>query len=514
MKRRTFLKHTGHAIGIPALLGSFSFSSYAQSLAKAATENNKVLVLIYLQGGNDGLNTVIPLDQLSALNQTRSNIVLPDNKLLPLTNTDVALHPSLSGLRSLFEEDRLRVIQSVGYPEQNFSHFRSIDIWMTGADAEEYYTSGWTGRYLDYEYPGYPEGFPNEQCPDPISIEIRGGSSLLFQGLSGSMSLMINNPTSFYSLIDKVQVDFPNTNTGDKLEYIYRVAEQSQVYGEVVKKAAQKVQQQTEYPETNLGKDLKIVSQLIAGGLTTPLYLVKINGFDTHSSQVLDSDHTQGKHATLLSELNDAIMAFMKDLEYQGTDDKVIGMTFSEFGRRVVSNASQGTDHGAAAPMFIFGNEVAPGVLGNNPEIPSDATSKFNLPWQYDFRQIYSSILEQWFGLNSSTTNSIMLNDFTTVPIIKSTSTLSEGRKILAKNITVYPNPVREITNISFTSYEKYIQIDVVSISGKKIGRIYAGNSPAGKQTLTWNARRLAPGNYFVVFTNGHSRETVQIIKQ
>ncbi len=238
MKRRSFIRHTAHALGIPALLGPFGFSSFARQLSEGLLENDRVLVIIYLQGGNDGLNTVIPLDMMSVLNKVRPHVILPENKLLPLSGTNAALHPELSGLHSLFNENRLRIVQSVGYPDQNYSHFRSTDIWMSGSDSDELVTSGWTGRYLNQKFPGYPDGYPNTSFPDPMAIEIGYGSTMLFQGPDAAMSMVLKDPTDFYSLIKNADEEVPDTFAGDKLKYIRITARQSQQYGATIKTAA------------------------------------------------------------------------------------------------------------------------------------------------------------------------------------------------------------------------------------------------------------------------------------
>jgi len=513
MKRRAFIKHTSHAIGISALLGTTGFTTLARSLAKKAAENKKVLVLIYLQGGNDGLNTLIPLDQMSALNKVRPHVVIPESDLLKLAGTDLALHPSLPGFKGLFEEERLRIVQSVGYPEQNFSHFRSTDIWMSGSGANELLTSGWTGRYLTNQFPGYPEDYPSPINPDPLAIEIGYGSTMLFQGPEAAMSMVIKDPTDFYGLVDNFEDELPDTKAADKLRHIRLTARQSQLYGEVVKNAASKINQQKPYPQTELAEQLKIVSRLIAGGLQTPMYLVKIDGFDTHDNQVTVTDHTKGEHADLLKELNDSVMAFMADLEFHKVDDKVLGMTFSEFGRRIVSNASFGTDHGAAAPVFVFGNDLVPGVLGENPVISSASTYKDNLEWKYDFRQIYASVLEQWFELEQMDRSEVLLDDFETVPVIKSGFAVGVHDSVLENQFNVYPNPIQDKATIQFYSINEKMTISVFDNNGKLMEQIFAGTVNPGIHHFSWKTSQLAAGNYLVVFRSKSVRKAIQVVK-
>jgi len=514
MKRRSFIRHVSHSLAVPGVLGAMGFRmpgpNSLASLLRMAADQDRVLVMIYLEGGNDGLNTVIPLDQLSVLNKVRPHVILPESKLLNLSDSDVALHPSLTGLKSLYDENRLQVIQNVGYPEQNYSHFRSTDIWMSASDAGELVNSGWTGRYLNDAYPGYPESFPNDEMTDPLAVEIGYGSSLLFQGPHSPMSMVISDPKFFYDLVDAEELPAPDTPAGDKLKYVRIIAKQSQSYGAVVKEAASKVSSQAEFPQTSIGQQLKIVSQLIAGGLRTPLYMVRMGSFDTHDAQVEASDHTTGEHADLLKELNDGIMAFMQDLEKHGTDDKVVGMTFSEFGRRIVSNASLGTDHGAAAPMFFFGNAVTGGVTGENAAISSSATYEDNLEWKFDFRQVYASVLKQWMGTDSTVSQSILSGDYETLQIIgKKASPLSA--KKTERSLWVYPNPIEGLVSVQINAAHQSVNIDLIDMSGRTIKNIYRGatfNSP-----IQWDSSGLAAGKYFVVMRGENIRETFPVVK-
>lgn len=511
MRRRKFLHRASHMVAVPGLLGSFGFSLPGQSglasLLTKASESNRVLVIIYLEGGNDGLNTVVPLTQMARLSRVRQHVFIPEERLLPLNNSEVALHPSLTGFRSLYNEGRLGVIQSVGYPEQNKSHFRSTDIWMSASDSKQLVNSGWTGRYLQHQYPGYPESYPNEEVTDPLAIEMGNGASLLFQGPSASMGMVVSDPDSFYDLIENVEEPAPDTLAGEKLRYVRLIAKQSELYGDVVKAAASKVKQQKSYPDGNkLADQLKIVARLIAGGLQTPLYMVRLGGFDTHSNQVDEKNHTKGRHSNLLSKLDQALSSFMKDLEFLGIDDRVVGMTFSEFGRRIVSNASSGTDHGSAAPLFVFGNKVIGGVLGDNPVIPNKATPKDNLEMQYDFRQVYASVLEQWLGASPSTNEQVFFRSFDSVPVIGESNLTTLAYDELLK---VYPNPVNGATNLEFATNGEPLEIDLIDLQGRKLQRLYSGKPRVGFKRITWNPEKLTNGQYMVVL-NGLGKPAVQ----
>src|SRR5688572_16281575 len=376
MNRSDFLKYsTATVIGGFPVRSMGMESPLVRALMGAATDTDHVLVLVQLNGGNDGLNMVIPIDNYSSYSAARSNVAIPENRILSLSGTNkTGLHPAMTGIQALYNEGKASVIQAVGYPQPNFSHFRATDIWMSASDADQYVNSGWMGRYLDQEYPGFPNGYPNPDVTDPLGIQIGSVTSFTFQGPSVSMAMSISDPVNFYNLINGVQDPAPNSPAGYELTYIRTVARQTQQYSDVIKNAALKVTQQSTYPTNNpLADQLKIVARLVKGGLKTRVYMVSIGGFDTHATQVNQADTTTGAHATLLQRVSDAVKAFMDDLKFLGVQRRVMGLTFSEFGRRIKSNSSLGTDHGAAAPVILFGEYVAGGILGNNPTIPANA---------------------------------------------------------------------------------------------------------------------------------------------
>jgi uncharacterized protein (DUF1501 family) len=238
MKRRDFIRSTAPAgIVFPALINGFTFKAFAESplvsaLTQAPTETDHVLVIIQLNGGNDGLNMVIPIDQYDNLAIARSNIILPKNKILKLNGTSfTGLHPSMTGLQTLFNQEKLQIIQSVGYPQPNFSHFRATDIWLSASDSNQTINSGWAGRYLNEEYTNYPMGFPNTVMPDPLAIQIGSFVSPAMQGPAVNMGMAISDPVNFYNLINGIQGSAPNTRGGRELTYIRQIAQQTQQYG-------------------------------------------------------------------------------------------------------------------------------------------------------------------------------------------------------------------------------------------------------------------------------------------
>lgn len=418
MKRRDFIHQLSHSVALPTLMSGISLDHLMQSsqsfLSSTAGEGN-ILIMVLLNGGNDGLNTVIPLNMMSQLNTIRPKVVMPENKLLPLGKNDLALHPSLPGLLSLSKENRLKIIQSVGYAVPNYSHFRSMDIWQSGSQSTEYLSSGWLGRYLEEKHPTFPEAYPTEKYPDPLAVEIGWNSSLMFTGEHSFTSIVASNPENFYEIIGDLDLNYPSSPVGEKLKYLQIIAKQSNAYGKVLKTAFQKGKE-FNFPNTNLGNQFKIISRLISGGLNTRIYKVEIGGFDTHSSQVDTSDKTKGAHANLMKELDDSISFFMKTMDQINQSDRIVGMCFSEFGRTTHSNDTYGTDHGAVAPVILFGNRLDTSVLGTNPIIPTKISQE-ELTLQYDFKQVYSSLITQWLG-GASSLSSIFTKDYNQVSII------------------------------------------------------------------------------------------------
>ena len=422
MNRRKFIHQMSHAAALPALFSSIPYESLGfgsqSELAQTVAEGN-ILVIIVLSGGNDGLNTVVPLNMLSKLNSIRSTVMLPDNKILPLEGTELGLHPSLKGFQSLHKENRLKIVQAVAYPQPSYSHFRSMDIWDSASDGNVNENSGWAARYIEAKHPNFPEAYPTESFPHPLSMEIGSNSSLLFTGKRSFTSIVASNPESFFEIINEFDNNYPSTPIGEKLKYLQLMAKQSNAYGKVLKEQYQKG---TDYafPRSNLADQLKIVSRLISSGMQTRIYKVQIGGFDTHSAQVDPSDKTKGAHANLLKEMDEAVTAFMKSLDQMGKSDRVLGMCVSEFGRTVHSNGTSGTDHGTVSPVILFGNKVDPKVVGKNPIIPDNTNYSYEMDMQYDFRQIYASVMNQWMGGTKSFTKDILFKDFEQVPIIQS----------------------------------------------------------------------------------------------
>jgi uncharacterized protein (DUF1501 family) len=515
MKRRDFIARTAACTMVPALFGGFSLTAYSrtrllEALLDEAVQTDRVLVLIQMNGGNDGLNMVIPIDQYSALSHARSNILIPEAGVLKLTD-QTGLHPAMAGMADLYSKGKLAVVQSVGYPNQNFSHFRSTDIWLTASNYDQTLTSGWLGRYLDQEYPDYPTGYPNTAQPDPLAIQIGSILSPALQGPAFGMGMAITSPTTFYQFLSGTVDPAPDTPAGHELTFIREVAQQTQQYATSIKTAAAKVKTQNPYPASNaLAGQLKIVAQLIAGGLQTRLYVTNIGGFDTHDNQI-------NRQQLLLAALSDAIKAFQDDLAFLGVEERVVGMTFSEFGRRIKSNGNGGTDHGAAAPLFVFGKLINAGVVGTNPVLPTTATVNDNIPLQFDFRSVYTTVLKDWFSVPPTELNSVLLNSFPTLPIIHSPAGVGEAPTTpstfsLSQN---YPNPFNPTTRFEYTiARTQFVSINIFDVVGRKVATLVNETLAPGKYSAAWDGENFPSGVYYYRLETGTFSDVKKMVLQ
>ncbi len=389
--RRKFLKSSvggAAAIGIGARLPQ----CFAQA-ATASSKSEKILVVVQMSGGNDGLNTVVPYadDDYRA---ARPKLAVPVSDVLKC-NDDTGFHPSMSAVHDLYEANQLAVIRSVGYEQPNRSHFESMDIWHTCRRKDQPRPDGWLGRFLDHQpitaggdVPALHLG--HEQQPFAVAstrVRVPTVKELAEFQLRGKdkqslRKLLEENKTAASESAGNDLLDFLQSSTSSAIAASQRVTEASQRYRSDVK-----------YPETELGKKLRVAAQLIDAGLTTRVYYVQHDGFDTHAQQAQT-------HSVLLRQWSEAVGAFIRDLSDHDHDQRVCVMTFSEFGRRVSENASEGTDHGAAGPMFLCGGGVKSGLVGKLPNLTD--LQEGDLKHEYDFRQVYAAVLKDWLAADAN----------------------------------------------------------------------------------------------------------------
>ncbi len=528
MKRRHFLQSAAAGVVVPTVLNglpvkAYSNNSLLDALVNPGVDTDHVLVLIYLGGGNDGINTVIPVDQYSKYVAARPNVFIEQNKLLSLNGqTKISLHPSMGGFQTLYNENKLTIVQSVGYPNPDYSHFRSTDIWTSGSDSDQILDTGWMGRYLNTEYPGFPLGYPNANNPDPLAVQVGGNLPLLFQGPNAQMAMNLSNPDIFGAWPSGIDDPAPNNNLGHELTFIRTLNRQSKSFADALLNAYIKGTNVATYPSGNyLADALKVIARVIKGGLKTRLYLVNLYGFDTHSDQVVVGNKSTGVHANLLQNLADASLAFQRDLEAMSLDNRVLGMTFSEFGRRIKDNMSGasgagGTDHGAAAPLFLFGKNVQGGVVGANPFIPASVNDNDNLPMQYDFRSVYSSVLQDWFCVKDPALQEILLKNYQSLPIVKKSNCITSVDDLNALNdnlsLDVSSNPLVERVSIQIKTMDGYAILQLINPLGTVVKTICKGNLKTGTYHYDLENENYPVGNYYLRLQQGSAQRSLPII--
>jgi hypothetical protein len=335
------------------------------------------------------------------------------------------------------------------------------------------------------------------------------------------MGLSITNPEKIYTFANPFS-DYPlNSPPANKeLRFLRVISEKTKIYSDIIRAAYQRGATMATYPTDNgLAEQLKIVARLIKGGLKTRVYTVTIGGFDTHKKQVNASDTTTGNHAKLMKNLSAAVSAFQNDLELMQLDDRVLGMTFSEFGRRIKSNASLGTDHGAAAPLIMFGKHAKKGILGNSPDIPADIQVVNNIPFQYDFRSVYASVLEQWFCVKQPALNTILLKNYQSLPLVKGgpcgLPDTPDDVNNNSDNLTLkmWPSPYTVSATIQFSTTGGHTMIQQIDALGRVIKVHTSREYAAGTYNLDIYDDNLATGVYFLRLQNKSLQKVITIMK-
>lgn len=393
--RRNFLKSLGLA-GLWLSHGELAALAAQPIVGKRIAGRDKVLVIVQLSGGNDGLNTVVPYG-LGSYYDARPRIGIKPNEVIHLTN-QLGLNPSLSGLASLYRQKKLAIIQAVGYPNANRSHFRSIEIWQTAAP-DRIRDTGWLGRYLDQSVAGSSvKNLLAAVNVDPVLPKTLSANKVIVPSVA--------NVNDFRFRVDP---DYPQDRKAQvsAFEDIYSNFTLKRPYVDILRKAGLEANKasdyllsvtkayrgQQTYPENEFGRGLKFISQMITGGVNSRIYNISLNGFDTHVNQV----RTQ---ARLLKQLSEGLSSFQNDLEDHGVADDVVVLVFSEFGRRVQENGGLGTDHGTAEPLFVLGNAIRGGIYGDHPSLTN--LDNGDLRHKIDFRSVYATILDRWLSADSA----------------------------------------------------------------------------------------------------------------
>lgn len=383
IKRRNFLKISSLAtasLWVPQFL-------QAHARPGALTPKGKIIVVLQLSGGNDGLNTVIPVRN-DIYYRERPRLSIRREDALALTD-EAALHPTLTAFKTLYDQGELAVLNNVGYPNPDRSHFRSMDIWQTASPASEYWQTGWVGRYLDAQCKGCERPTAALEIDDTLSLALKG------EHLKG---IALQEPKQLYQTAHSPYfVDYAAANTRHDEEspvgYLYKTMSETLASADYLYEKSRAKPASGAYPATGLGKSLKTIASLILADTDTTVYYVSLGSFDTHIGQ-------EGQQKRLFQELNDALAAFSSELRVNHRWEDVLVVTFSEFGRRVAQNASGGTDHGTANQMFFMGGSLRQkGLLNALPDLHhlDDGDLRFSV----DFRQVYATLLDNWLGADS-----------------------------------------------------------------------------------------------------------------
>jgi uncharacterized protein (DUF1501 family) len=389
--RREFLGLSSKGIGLLAF-SQFAPQFLVQSTLAATPAPEKdrsILVLVQLAGGNDGLNTLIPFEDADYY-RLRPTLGIAKDKVLRTSDT-LGLHPSCSSLHKLFQAGKLAIVQNVGYPNPNRSHFRSTEIWETASASDEFAATGWIGRFLDNACAGMPA-----DSHDPVAVHVTNGVPQSFMSAAthptfglvpGGGSRRDNEETR--KLLETMASRPPAAQENANTTFLKQTLMDTLVTERKVQRILGEYRPGAAYPGSGLAASLRNVAALIAARLPTRVYFVTLSGFDTHSGRL-------AQHANLLTQLSDALAAFQRDLEAHKLDNQVTTMTFSEFGRRPSENESRGTDHGTAAPLFVMGSKVKGGLHGTPPSLKLERNQ--DLVFTTDFRSVYATVVDRWLG--------------------------------------------------------------------------------------------------------------------
>lgn len=405
MKRRGFLIGAISGLSVVASADHVLSQALAQApLSGLPGADDRILVLVNLQGGNDGLNTLVPYG-LQEYYRYRPTIGVPQGDVLKI-NAQVGLNPQMKSFKDMYDKGLVAVVQGVGYPQPDHSHFRSTQIWQT-AVPDRYEHTGWLGRYLD------SANLPSDNLFNAVAVapvlpealianrvDVPAIGAINAYGLASDRNAA--NRAAFSSLAQDTSVPFRSPY----LSMVAEIEDHAQRGSEELPKLVAGYKTEASYPATPIGRSLALAAQIVGSKLGTRVVYVQHGSFDTHAAQKPTQDR-------LLAEFSDSMKAFYDDLAAHGNDKRVLTMTFSEFGRRVAENASRGTDHGEAAPVFLVGGAVKGGLYGTHPSMEN--LDNGDIKFTTDFRSVYATVIEKWFGRPSS---SVIAGTFPTLSML------------------------------------------------------------------------------------------------
>ena len=513
--RRSFIKSLGLAGGGSMMLGNIPVFAAAESLfskALAVSDSDRILVLIRLKGGNDGLNTIVPVFDYDTYAINRQTIAIPENQLFTLSD-DFGMPDYMSPLESMWGDGKMKVIHGVGYPDQSLSHFRSADIWAAASGADEAIDSGWLGRHFENEYPD----FITEPPEFPPAIQIGSLGNQIFDGNDGtSYSFSVANPEQLFEIAKNGWLhdaqNIPDCFYGEQVGFMRGIANATFLYANVINDAYTSSTNDVVYDDMQLSNQLALVARMIKGGMQTKVYLVTLDGFDTHADQTEDQPY-------LLTDVASAVKNFYDDIAATGMDDKVLSMTFSEFGRRVEQNASDGTDHGSSAPVMMFGPSLnGNGFIGEHPDL-NDLDEDGNMHHSTDFRQIYATVLQDWLCLDPVIVDELLLDEsFVRLDLgleCQATSVFETSQSNFKHN-AIYSTD-GEIYIVYELPSETHVNIQLFNVLGQPVSQLVNTRQFVGEHRvgIRVNSGNLSNGQYiYRIVVNGKPySKSVSIIR-
>lgn len=472
--RRSFLKGIGLS-GIGAMLfanANISFATNTELTAAInAVDNDNVLLIIKLFGGNDGLNMIVPVNQYDEYANYRPNIKIPESDLLSLSD-EYAMPNFMDPLEPMWKEGKMKIVHSVGYENQSKSHFKGSDLWASGEIEATIQETGWLGRYFDNRYEDYLINPP----ASPVAIEIGSTRNITFDGEENKYSYAVANVSSLQIIAETGKAyasdKIPDCEYGDQVSFLRSSYNNSYAYAGKIHDAYNASSDYTggtgSYPATtdafgNLGDSLNLIARLIKGNLGTKIYMVTLSGFDTHSAQY-------NTHQSLLTNLSECVSYFHEDLTDAGWGDKIVTMTQSEFGRRVTENGSKGTDHGTAGPIMLFGEGLnGSGFVGEHADL-NDLDAN-NLKHHTDFRQLYASLLKDWMSVDANLVDTLVLgSEFDTLDLGLQSEAPIDVVDVNLNSLTTYASYDNNDTVIYLESgVSQNVTVSIYSLSGQKL---------------------------------------------
>ena len=510
--RRSFLQALGLVGGGSIMLGGANLSAARPSrltTALASSDSDRILVLIRLQGGNDGLNTIVPIFDYDFYAQNRPTIRYTENELYNLS-PDFGIPPALSPLQSLWGDGAMKVVHGVGYADQNLSHFRSSDIWASAAPASIEDT-GFLGRYYEEIFPDFLINPPEI----PPAIQIGSLGNLLFDGEENNYAFSVVNPDQLESIaangvLHDVQ-NIPDCTYGEQLAFMRGTINTTFTYAQVINEAFEASTNAVDYGNGQLASQLAIVARMIKGGLGTQVYMVTLGSFDTHANQRV-------KQEALFDDLSNTVQNFFDDLADAGMQNQVIASTFSEFGRRIQENGSNGTDHGAASPVLMFGPALdGQGFVGTHPDL-QNPDEVGNPEFTTDFRSIYATILKEWLCIDAGLVDEVLFGQtFESLDLgfacnVLSTPDFSDTTSFI--HLATYANGQ---TFIEFTlPITAKVTVTLYNLLGQDVGVLANDFMFEGQQRINIKEKinkRLFPGQYIyrISFGGQHYSRSVLI---